>query len=258
MKPVVVNLGPDIEEAQILWLADIHRGHENFNQAAWDRLRSWVMEEENRYVMLGGDLMESATKGSKGDPYLSNFPQQELEILYEELKPLRDRIWCMIGGNHEERIWRESGIDPLAFLAMNLEIPYSRGGTFVIARLGKAPGESQRKRWKPVVYTLYLTHGWSGGRRVGSKSNALEDLSLGVYADVYLLGHTHIPIGFKQDRVGVDLRNQTMYSKTVTFVNAGSLQKWGGYAQRKGYTPGTNDMPVVLLSGRRHDVRVVI
>ena len=76
--------------------------------------RDWILENENAYTFLNGDLCESAIIGSKGDVYkaVMNVSQAKIKIK-ELLKPLSDnnKILGMTSGNHEDRIYKATGND---------------------------------------------------------------------------------------------------------------------------------------------------
>lgn len=205
--------------------------------------------------------MEAATRESKSDIYSAKLPpQKEMEQLAEDLGPHKDQILLVLGGNHEERIWRQSGVDPLAWVCrMAGDIPYARDGGFVVLRLGR---NNEHGRQDPCrrayTYVLYANHGWSAGRRPGSTANALQELSMAVVADVYLIGHAHRAMAFPEGRVYVDPNSTTVQERSIMFVACGSLLHYGGYVQRKGRVSGTDRMPVLTFDGKRRGVTVML
>lgn len=63
-----------------------------------------ILSESNRYVVLNGDLMNTALKNSKSDVYKDTLkPSEQLELLKKELMPIKHRILAATNENHENR-----------------------------------------------------------------------------------------------------------------------------------------------------------
>jgi predicted phosphodiesterase len=253
MKFHSVNLG-DVERAYLVPVSDIHPEASSFNEKAFKKLLDWLQDTENAYCVLGGDMFESATKNSKGDVYSARMTTGEaLRYIRTSLLPIKDKILVSVTGNHEERIYKQEGLDLAEVLANELGIFYADEGCLLKLSLGRRPNNG-----KPQVYSIYLTHGNGGGKRPGSKLNNMEMLALSVVADLYLVGHGHAEMSFKNRFFLPDLRNEKVEERYRTFVQAGSFQEWAGYAERGGYVPGSQEMPLITLSGTSKEVKVTI
>ena len=101
-------------------------------------------------------------------------------------------------------------------------------------------------------------HGNGGGKRPGGKVNGVEDMQRTVVADIYVEGHVHMPACFTKSIFVPDLHNNNLIEKKQTFVCGGSFLQWGGYSERKGYTPSRTGCPRIRIDGRRPDVHVSI
>lgn len=253
MKFHSVNLG-DVEQIYLVPVSDIHPEASSFNEKAFRKLLAWIQDTPNAYCVLGGDLFECATKTSKGDVYSARMTTGEaLKYMRTALTPIKDRILASVTGNHEERIYKQDGLDLGEVLASELGFFYAGEGCLLKVQVGRRPNNG-----KPQVYSVYLTHGNGGGKRPGSKLNNMEMLALSVVADLYLVGHGHAEMSFKNRYFMPDLRNNKVEERYRTFVQAGSFQEWGGYAERYGYVPGSQEMPLITLSGTSKEVKVTI
>lgn len=268
MNTVKVDLPKELKEIIICPLFDMHIGEEACDIEMVEREIEYIKNTPNAYAVIGGDLMDNTTKNSIGDVYRPKLtPQQQLEQVCAYLKPIKDKIICMVSGNHEERTWRESGIDLLGCVAMNLGIEkyYLNEGGVVFIKFGvKRNDKHKDKGYTPNQYTIYVQHGSGGGRKLGGKANRLYDLGDIVDTDVVICGHTHEPLTFKKSIFRVDLTKQTVNEKERLYVNTGSFLKYAKYAQKNGYLPSSRTMPKIYLGTMYHhkikekDIRVVM
>ena len=267
MKVIKVDLGKEFQEIILCPLFDLHIGEPACDEEMIKKEIEFIRTTPNAFAIVGGDIMDNATKQSIGDPYRAPLtPQQQLEQICMYLKPIKDKIICMVSGNHEERTWRESGIDLLGCVAMNLGIEkyYAEDSAVMFIKFGVNRQQTARKAgYIPLQYTVYVTHGAGGGRKVGGKANRLFDLGDIVDCDCVICGHTHEPICFKKTFFRTDLTKQTVAEKERMYVNTGSFLNYARYAERKGFLPNAKVMPKIYISsywkeGVRHIVSQVI
>lgn len=126
----------------------------------------------------------------------------------------------MVSGNHEHRIRKESSIDITEVIASHLGVYYAGDEAFLKLKFGK------NEKGDPVVYTIYMTHGWGAGRTPGSK----------------------VP----------DVRSGNINEMKRTFASSGAFLDRGGYGVQKGYPAAKLGSPRLRLDGRRRDVHVSI
>lgn len=236
------------KDIDILYLADFHIGDPHSDYKIIREALDKVLNDENTYCILGGDLMNCAIKSSISDSYDEALtPQEELEQCIKLFQPLAEKgkILGIVGGNHEARIWKTDGIDMTRMLAMQLKLlhVYSDATLTLLVKTGIGP----KKR--PLVYSIYCSHGRGGGRRPGSKINALVDYSSVIDADIYFVGHTHSPAIVKLGALRIIPQNGTVANTEKLFVNTAAALSYGGYGEVQGYTPASNAYPVVHLSG---------
>ena len=250
MKTITRDLSYLQNDIKIIPFADFHIGDPNCNIKLIKELIKEVENDPYCFCLLGGDLMDSATKNSIGDSYNAKMsPADQLDCITELLEPLaiKNKILAVVGGNHEARIRKETSYDPTYLLCRNLNIDHLYSAETIVGFL--KVGRKKSGGNKPFLYTFYLTHGHGGGRKAGGKVNSLEDLGNVVDVDIYFCGHTHLPVLFKKDYLRANYTNQTITQGTKLFINTSSALKYGGYGEIQGYTPAANAYPKVILNG---------
>ena len=249
MKVIKHNL-PDFETLHILPLADPHIGdiHSDFKKLQQEL--DIIKNSENTYTILNGDLVDMAVRSSIGDIYGQNLtPMKALEQCVKIFGPISDKCLAVNPGNHELRVWRTDGIDVTQMLCHELGIAdrYSNASSLIFVRFGAHARSSQHHR--PVMYSIYCTHGAGGGRTEGAKVKRLADLAAIVDADVFIHSHTHLPVIFKEKFYRINPGNSSVQAVDKLFVNTGSTMEYGGYGELQSYKPNSMDTPIIHLSG---------
>lgn len=252
LKWIEVDLG-DIDYAYIIPISDLHIGDKYFDEKKFLKIRDFIANETNTYVILCGDILNCATKNSVSDIYseIKN-PQEAKKYAYELLQPISNKIIGLTSGNHEYRIWKESGNDIAEDLAVLLGCEYGREGLLLCVRLGR------NKLKNKLAYTLYATHGYGGGRTVGAKANALKRVSEIVFADIYIIGHIHHMQSFADYYYIPDVIHKKIERRKRLYVSSSSFLEWGGYAEQGLFPPSKTGCPRIRLAGDRKDFHVSI
>ena len=252
MRYVEVDLGENLEEAVIVPIGDMHIGAPLFDRELADEVIGFIKKTPNAFAVVVGDIINAATKNSVSDIYSEVMtPQEAKKLAIKLLKPIGDRILAVVPGNHEKRVWKESGSDIVEDVAMILGIEnrYDPAGVLLQIKFGQ-----YRNRGK-LRYTMYLTHGTGGGRTSGSKINVLKRASDIVLADVYVIGHVHAPL-FTSDVIHVPAANGKIVEFKRFYVSTASFLKWGEYAEEKMLAPSAAVFPKIVLSGKERRVDV--
>ena len=257
MKAIRCDL-PYSETVEIHPMADLHIGDSMSDfKLIMERIEH-IKNTPNAYCILGGDLMDTAIATSVGDTYGANLkPMDQLKQCVKIFGPIKDKILAVLPGNHENRIYRSDGIDITEMMCAQLGIPekYTNTTALVFVRFGK---ESHRNHGRPVLYTIYATHGACGGRKEGGKINRLADLACIVDADVYLHHHTHLPLAFKNRFYRVSGANSSVAPVEKLFVNGAAALDYGGYGDTAGFKPASKTNPVIYLSGKKRDLWAIV
>lgn len=249
------NLSEQFETVDLVVFSDMHVGDPLFNRDLFFATREWVLAAPNRFCILNGDIMNTATKDSMSDVYRDIMnPAEQLAWCKREFAPLRDRILSISNGNHEDRIRRSTSIDVVGALAESLglsHLHFPDGATLKITF-------GRNSKGRRAAFTVYHTHGRGGGALQGAKVLRMARMSTVVLADVYIASHTHFKVAFKESLWVPDLYNNKMRLVEQTFVNSAALLDWGGYAQIQGYKPGALGSPHITLIPEPKEVRVTL
>ena len=260
IKPIRIDLPSDIESVELHPLADLHIGDA---MSDWELIQSEierVLETPNAYCVLNGDLMDTAIASSIGDTYAATHqPMEQLEVCVKLFQPLADagKILCVVGGNHENRVYKSDGIDMTYLMCKQLGISerYSPTTALIFLRFGRLQKHNHGRK---ACYSVYMTHGSGGGRKEGGKINRLADYANIVDADAYICSHTHLPAAFKTAFYRVDKSNSSVACVTKAFVNTAAALNYGGYGDKQGYKPASTDNPVLIFGGSKRQIKVEV
>lgn len=249
MKTIKCDL-PYAEKIEIIPLADLHLGDSMSDFKLIMERIEYIKNTENVYCILGGDLMDTAISSSVGDTYGANLkPMDQLSQCVKIFEPIKDKILAVLPGNHENRVYRSDGIDITEMMCAQLGISakYSPTTALLFIRFGKA---RTGRHGRPMLYTIYVTHGAGGGRKEGGKINRLADLACIVDADIYCCGHTHLPAVLKNSFFRVSGSNSSVSLVDKLFVNSAAALNYGGYGDTQGFKPASKCTPSIFLDGR--------
>ena len=231
----------------LLGLGDVHHGSQYCREDILDGYIQWVLDHENAYVILGGDLGEYPTRGSKTEPWsMNSAPQEQLLWELEKFTPIRDRILGVIQGNHEYRLYDYSGFDPSMILASQLGVPYGQYGIYLSVKLNNTPTNGCANRC-----TIYATHGWGGSRKAGAKVLKVEELAHTIHANVVMMFHDHFMAAHRIAYKIPSGNHNRLVDYRKVLVNCGSFLDYGGYSQAKGYAPADLGTPRIRIEWKR-------
>ena len=257
MKIIKVELPKEIKELILCPLADLHIGAPECDIDFIKNEIKYIQETPNAYCVLNGDIIDNSTRNSVGDVYSQTLsPQQQIDLASELLMPIKDKIIAITNGNHEERSYRESGIDLMSYLAVKLgkEDYYANESAFIFLTFGinkthtKGAMANREKSYSPMQFTVYITHGRGGGRKEGAKAIRLADMANIIDADCYIHSHTHLPMTMKENFFRVDYSRQSVIETEKLFVNTGSTLGYAKYAEKLECKPSSKAMPKIIFS----------
>lgn len=210
----------------IMPFGDIQFGTQDTNI---DLVRKWVKyaDQENAYLVGLGDYVDFMSPSNRERFAAANlydnviqsideFMMDQLEELYEILKPTTGRWLGLLHGHH---YWTFSnGRTSDEVLAEMLGCPYL--GTTAMLGL----------RFKDGICTIWATHGTGGGVTTAGHLAKLERIVATFDAHIYLMAHVTKLAAARPQRIVVNWRNGR-----VAFQNL-LIASTGGFMQ--GYTPG--------------------
>lgn len=258
LKAIRADLSKDLKEIEVLALADWHWADP---QSDHDRIRAdieYIAAHDNVHCILNGDLLNCAIRSAMSDCYAEITPMEELRACVELFEPIAEKILCVVPGNHEARHYRTNGIDITELMCRQLGIEdrYSPTAALLFVRLGRLGSDQHCRK---VAYTIHVSHGSGGGRKEGGKIQRLADMATIVDADIYVVGHSHLPALFKDRFARPNMANSSITYGTRLYVNTSSkLEYSGGYGETMGLKVPCLDTPVIHLSGTRKEMRATI
>ena len=239
----------DLDKLVLAFITDIHLGSKYCDRDLLRENLDWVMENDNVYVIDGGDLLETATRDSVGAGIFEQdeIVQEQLEEAKGLYKPLADsgKLLGLHRGNHEYRVFKHSGTNLTKVMAELLGVKYFGDGVLHYFQVG---GEN---------YTLYSCHGSSGAKLPHTKIKSCIDLANMVDVEVYMMGHLHQLSHHTREFYNINKRKRTVEKGQKHFVLGGSyLSHWGSYGQMKGYEMMRKGSAKIKLHGDKHVIRV--
>ena len=254
---MIIRKFPSRPNLKIYPISDVHFGAAEHMEREWNNFCNNLLRDENAYIILGGDLINNGTKSSVSNCYEETVrPREQKRIMTEMLMPLRDRILCMVSGNHERRN-KDVDDDPSYDIACKLDVEhlYRENIAFLKIQMGNNRTNGQLN----PTYVLAVTHGAGGGILTGGSVNRNERFGYvldGV--DALIVGHTHKPFVTQPSKIQVDSHNNRITVKPFKIVSSTSWLKWGGYAAQKMLTPTSHAPQIITLKGKEKYVQVTM
>jgi predicted phosphodiesterase len=240
--PILVKLPESLASVEILLASDIHAGSAEFDQSKWARFEE-LLGKPDTYVIFAGDQCEYATRSSKSDVYTQALsPSQQKRWWIEHLKPYKDKILCIVDGNHEyNRASKDADDFPLydIALALGIEDRYRSEAAFVDIGIGSCRGGTRQ-----VHYVFRVQHQAKNNVNHGT-ADGFEGI------DIFVSGHTHKPMDKPLGKLVYDSTKKTVSHKDVENVVCGHFLRFGGYGERNGYRPTSQKLYSVVLSGKK-------
>ena len=242
----VLNYTSNENEVKIIPLGDAHLGAPTCNI---DKLLGTVkyIKDSGSLVILMGDLMDASSKHSVGAGWTEQTEpaQAQLDAFDELLSPISDQIIVLLDGNHEHRIWKETGLRVSKILAKLLGVPYGGYSCFIKLKVQKQN------------YIIHAQHGSSNAWYPHTKITAATRTAQHTQADVYLYGHTHELMSLALERRELEIRSRTVKRKKTYFVLTGSFMEYEySYAERKNMYPTKTGVAKLKFFGEKWDCHI--
>lgn len=258
----------DIKEptGYLIPIGDLHRGDRHLSARGLGKLKGyldWVQERPNARIFLMGDILNVASRTSKTNPFESMSGNDEYQKAVDFFKPYASQIVGCITGNHEQRMYKDYGFNPLQPFCNELGITYCGFTAALKLRIGYQKSGSKYNQ----TYWGFAHHGNGGGGTLGAAINRKAKLQEIVHGmDFYMAGHDHQLI--------VGTRNillpkvDRIVHQRVHYIDTGSFLDWdGSYAEEAAMPIGKQGAPRLRFDGRKdpgesptsyHDLHVSI
>ena len=245
--PIIHNF-PQLKEMRILLSSDMHRENANFDERRWNEFER-LLQDPNTFCIFAGDQFEMALSRSKSSPYESRmFPAEAKHWWIEHMRPYASKVLCLIDGNHDYRVTRETSFYPLydVALALGIETNYRSEAAFVDIGVGSWGGSGHHA--EPVRYVFRVNHKAQNLVNYGT-ADGFDGI------DVFVSGHTHKPMDKPLAKLCYDRYNRTVTERSVENFVCGSFLTYGGYGERGGMRPTSQKNWAIILDGNKKNIR---
>jgi len=249
------NLSSDFEEVLVIPISDVHYGDPLCSEHHYNRILETLLMVPNAFTILNGDLCNAATRTSVSDIYSQVVsPQGQRDYHIKKLMPVKHKILGSTSGNHENRIYKDSGLDISQDIANALGVPYRAEGLLLKVSFGNG---NEGHPEKPYSYFIYATHGYGGARTKAAKAVKVERLATWIHADCYIMSHDHVvnvaPDVYLIPDNRTHKEGEFMIGKVKAhrkmLVKSGAFLKWGGYGEMGGFPPVDLEKVTIKLKG---------
>ena len=249
------------DKVYLVPLGDIHLGARGVDINKLKGYIDWIKNTPSAYTFITGDAWDIATLSSPTNPHYQEMNLNEaIKFAYDLFYPIKDKILGAVSGNHEIRLERYAGFNPLQTFCETLNVPYAGYSAVLRFRIGKY--ERKNGMISPLVeYVMFVHHSTGGGSTLGGKLNRavkLEEIFEG--ADAFLIGHNHTKaLGEKSIAYLSKSGNgkATIKYKRVAFVDCGSFLEYdGSYAEEKMLPPSTTGAVRLRMDGTKKDLHI--
>lgn len=213
-------------------IADVHLGAIEHAQGEWTAFLKKI-ESENAYLILAGDLLNNSVRSAGfANPFDEVYrPREAKRKMTEYLMPLRDRILCVVTGNHERRTYRDDDQDLTYDICSKLDIEqvYRENIAYMCLWLGTRNTENKAI----CTYSFAVTHGNGGGIYTGAAVNRNERFGNVIDGlDCLVVGHVHKGFVTKPAKIVIDARQKRVSMKHYVVISCVSWLNYGGYSAR--------------------------
>ena len=267
--PILQKRLPDLDKVYVYPLCDLHFGDaKSFDEKKFRGYLQVIADVPEAYCLWNGDLINCGLPGGVGaedfwcqEPLTPQEQNDTLVALVQEYN-IEDKILAIVGGsNHPGRAMKLIGHNYDKQFAQNLGLLDRYVDPLCMFFLGvgkRKKSTDDHHKGTSVWYSIFVTHGWAGGRLAGSSINSTRDLGAIYAADCVITSHRHLDAGTKDEFYLPDYHNKSVNKMKRMYVSAGTFMKYASYASRKGMRPNGTGTPRIRFDGLKKDVHVSI
>ena len=248
----------DNRDIEIWPISDVHLGAAEHNAEAWAAFCREIEQRPNAYVILGGDLINNATRSSISNIFEETMrPREQKKRMVEVLRPLRDKVLCAVSGNHERRGLKDADDDPTydILCKLDLETVYRENVAFLRLHFGDDKIDGSRN----PTYVFVVTHGAGGGILTGGVVNKAERFAYVIDgADALIVGHSHKPFITHPSKIKINAQKGVVYLRPFKVISTTSWLDYGGYASQKMLPPTSIAPQIIKLYGKQKKIEVTM
>lgn len=235
-KYVTLTVPDSFKEFEIVHITDVQYGHITCAVDKFRKFLDWILEVDNRFVVFGGDMIDSVTKQSVGGTHDNLWePSEQILRFVEETARIRHRVLGYVGGNHERRVPGQAML-----IASLLRIPYSSGEQVIDINFGDH---------RPFKVGLY--HGSGSAVTAGAIAQKIDRWMKKMNCNLYFIGHLHRFQLLVDARVMAH-RGRFKLQDVVGLMSTSFQEYWGSYAEVAGLNPSRIRMGRAVLEPDGH------
>lgn len=255
---MIIHKFPEREDITIIPISDVHLGARECMEQEFIAFIDRVKDSTNTYLILGGDLINNATRSSVTNIFEETMrPADQKKEMAKILAPVAHKILAAVSGNHERRSGKDADDDPTydVLCKLDREEVYRENMAFVKLQFGDQNGAGE----KNPTYMLVVTHGAGGGALTSGAVLKGERFGYAVDGmDALIMGHTHKPFTTVPGKIFIDPRNNKVSIKPFKVINMTSWLEYGGYSAQKMLLPSSHSLHTLTLRGNKKEMVVTM
>ena len=198
---------------RVYFIYDAHVGAFGCDHDLLEKQVKHVLNDDDGYCVLGGDLCECINKRDRRSDYAGLHPMfkdncnnllgEQERYLRNLIKPLADegKVLANLAGNHEWNLALKDELNITENLCTDLDLPYGGYSCVIVLTFRRNKSDSRN-------VLIHAHHGKLGGRSKAGKVTALERQSQNVEGmHVLIRGHGHEKVLVPDSRVGIAFAN---------------------------------------------------
>lgn len=255
---MIIHKFPEREDITLIPLADVHLGARECMEQEFIKFIDKIKDEPNTYLILGGDLINNATRSSVTNIFEEIMrPADQKKMMAKILAPVAHKILAAVSGNHERRSGKDADDDPTYDILCKIdrEDVYRENMAFVKLQFGEQNADGT----KNPTYMLCVTHGAGGGQLTSGAVLRGERFGYAVDGmDALIMGHTHKPFTTVPGKIVIDKCNNKVSVKPFKVINMTSWLETSSYALQKMMLPSTYCLHTLTLRGNKKEMVVTM
>lgn len=248
----------DEDFLEIMTASCLHKGNKNHNAKLWEKCKDWLQAKGNRFLLGMGDFGEYSLPGdTRGTTWSQDMtPMEQIMEIAKELKPFREKIIGLIDGNHEERIWRPTSLEPNYIISEFLDVPYLGVGGYIDFLLTNPENtlldiETNEPDLLILPYTGFFLHGEGLGGHPLTRFKKVYQKH-GKFIDFFVIAHKHQfaqhPFAEKNYRTG-EVRE-------IRAVSTAGFKNDPDYEFKRQYEGSLQGASIIKLYSKRKRIEV--
>ena len=224
---IIKQYPEDMNTLHVYAIGDVHVGSPQYNDDVIRKKIRIIKDDPIAAVCVCGDLGDFGLKNSKTNVYQATMqPKEQQEFIIDLFAPIADKITAFVPGNHEDRLTRETGIDPMLTIACRLGIEDTYRENVAITKY--IFGSQEGNRNKRNAFIGVTSH--------GSTRNKHNRFITGFDgADFFIAGHNHVSEYGRHSKIKIDAIHETAKHIPYASIIVDANLDPGGYGLKKEY-----------------------